>query len=267
MVKLPIYQIDAFASRLFSGNPAAIVVIESMLDDGVMQAIAAENNLSETAFIIPDGADYYIRWFTPTVEVNLCGHATLAAAHVVFHHLGHTDKTVTFISTSSGLLTVRQDEGYLFLNFPADTLNQVPLTDAIAVTLTQALGIDVLEIYRGRDDYLVIGETEAAIATLTPNLDEIKTIAARGIIASAPSTTVDFVSRFFAPQSGIPEDPVTGSAHTTLVPYWSQKLGKPRLQAQQLSQRGGMLVCQDLGNRVEIGGIAQTYLVGEIWVP
>ncbi|NEQ98162.1 MAG: PhzF family phenazine biosynthesis protein [Cyanothece sp. SIO2G6] len=265
-MKLPIYQVDAFASQLFSGNPAAVVVLESMLDSRVMQAIAAENNLSETAFITPDANTYQIRWFTPSVEVDLCGHATLAAAHVVFNHLHYPQETVTFSSSKSGLLTVHQQDSHLYLNFPADILKLVPVDDAIVATLTDALGTKILEVYRGRDDYLVIVAEEDAIATLTPDMDCLKTVPARGIIVSASGTTIDFVSRFFAPQSGIPEDPVTGSAHTTLVPYWSQKLGKMTLLAQQLSQRGGELMCQNLGDRIEIGGTARTYLVGEIWM-
>jgi len=265
-MKLPIYQVDAFASQLFSGNPAAIVVAESALEPTMMQAIAAENNLSETAFITPDGDHYHIRWFTPTVEVDLCGHATLAAAHVIFNHLEYGAETVTFISQKSGVLTVRQDGSHLYLNFPVDTLKIVSPGNSNITTLMDALGISLLEVYQGRDDYLVIVEEERAIATILPNMDRLKTIPARGIIVSAPGTTADFVSRFFAPQSGIPEDPVTGSAHTTLVPYWSEKLEKTTLVAQQLSQRGGSLICQSLGDRVEIGGEAQTYLIGEIWL-
>lgn len=279
-MKLPMYQVDAFADRVFSGNPAAIVVLEvasEWLDDGVMQAIAAENNLSETAFIRRqnDPDTYDIRWFTPTVEVDLCGHATLASAHVIFNHLNHSATTVSF-SCKSGALSVAKKGDVLTLNFPTDTLQPVDLeaeeNQVVVEAIATGLSLTPSEIYRGRDDYLILVDNEEQIANLQPDMAMVSTIPARGIIVSAPGTNADFVSRFFAPQSGIPEDPVTGSAHTTLIPYWSKKLGKTTLKAQQLSARGGELFCEDRGvcqghggaKRVEIGGRSQTFLIGEI---
>ncbi|MFC2023586.1 PhzF family phenazine biosynthesis protein [Chloroflexota bacterium] len=258
-MKLPIYQVDAFAGHLFSGNPAAIVILESELASETMQAIAEENNLSETAFIVSDGEDYHIRWFTPRVEVDLCGHATLAAAHVLFHHLGCSADLISF-SSRSGPLHVRQDGGVLFLNLPTDTLHPAePPQDLI-----DGLGARPAEVFRGRDDFLAILDSEGAIASLSPDMALLSKVPSRGVIVTAQGREVDFVSRFFAPQLGVPEDPVTGSAHATLVPYWSRRLGRPNMNAQQLSRRGGELVCKDLGERVEVGGRAVTYLVGEI---
>jgi predicted PhzF superfamily epimerase YddE/YHI9 len=226
-----------------------------------MQAVSAENNVSETAFVERDGEGYKIRWFTPTVEVDLCGHATLAAAHVIFDHLAFTGETVGF-SSRSGMLYVRRKEGYLYLDFPADTIMAVDPPAGIR----EGVGIEPVGIYRGRDDYLLVFDREGVIASLSPKMEILARIPARGVIVSAPGTTCDFVSRFFAPQAGVPEDPVTGSAHTTLVPYWSERLGKRELTARQLSERGGKLVCKDLGERVEIGGQAVTYLIGEIFL-
>ncbi|MBT4484138.1 MAG: PhzF family phenazine biosynthesis protein [Candidatus Latescibacteria bacterium] len=258
-MKIPIYQIDAFAGRLFSGNPAAVAFPKSELPPETMQAIASENNLAETAFVVIDGKNYQICWFTPTVEVDLCGHATLAAAHVIFNHLGYSDDTVLF-SSKSGPLYVRKEEKVLYLNFPADTLHEVePSADII-----NGLGARPIETFRGRDDYLAIFENEKTISSLSPDMNILCRIPLRGVIVSGPGCESDFVSRFFAPQSGIPEDPVTGSAHTTLIPYWSKKLEKQNLNAKQISKRGGELVCKDLDKRVEIGGRAVTYLEGEI---
>lgn len=260
-MKLPMYQVDAFTDRLFSGNPAAVVLLDSALPTETMQAISAENNVSETAFVESDGEGYKIRWFTPTVEVDLCGHATLAAAHVIFDHLGFSGQTVGF-SSRSGMLYVRSKEGYLYLDFPSDTITAV---DSPAEIL-EGVGIQPAEIYRGRDDYLLVFEREGVIASLSPKMEILAQIPARGIIVSAPGAACDFVSRFFAPQAGVPEDPVTGSAHTTLVPYWSERLGKRELTARQISERGGTLICRHLGERVEIGGQALTYLIGEIFL-
>jgi len=260
-MKLPIYQIDAFAGRLFSGNPAAVVFPESELPSEKMQAIAAENNLAETAFVLADGANYQIRWFTPTDEVDLCGHATLAAAHVLFNHLNYSSDTITF-SSKSGPLHVSKDGEILYLNFPADTLQVAELT----ADIISGLGAKPIEIYKGRDDYLALFNSEEDISSLSPNMDMLCRVTSRGIIVSAPGNESDFVSRFFAPKLGIPEDPVTGSAHTALIPYWSGKLGKQQLFARQISKRGGELMCKDLGKRVEIGGRAVTYLVGEIFL-
>lgn len=260
-MSLSIYQVDAFASRPFSGNPAAVVVEADALDEVDMQHIAAENNLAETAFVTGSEGQYRIRWFTPTVEVDLCGHATLAAAHVFFSHLGFAEETITFASKSGGL-HVRRDGQQLVLDFPADTLKAV---DA-PTSLTAALGFTPQRVFRGRDDYLAVLDQESEVATLSPDLQRVAELDARGLIITAPGDQVDFVSRFYAPQSGIPEDPVTGSAHTTLTPLWSDELGKKELIARQISPRGGELICRDCGDRVEIGGQAVTYLVGQISV-
>jgi predicted PhzF superfamily epimerase YddE/YHI9 len=260
-MNLPIYQIDAFTGHLFKGNPAAVVFCESFLADPMMQSIAAENNLAETAFVVKKGREFQIRWFTPTIEVNLCGHATLAAAHAIFNHLTFSGDLVLF-SSKSGPLYVRRDGEILYLNFPADVFSVVdppqPLVDG--------LGIRPIETYKGRDDYLAIFQSEDEILSLCPDMSLMMKVPSRGVIVSSQGKKVDFVSRFFAPQAGIPEDPVTGSAHTTLIPYWSKKLGKNQLSAEQISKRGGDLVCQHFGERVEIGGRAITYLLGEISV-
>lgn len=259
-MRLPIYQVDAFTGRLFAGNPAAVVLCDSELPMEMMQSIAAENNLSETAFVVLTEKDHQIRWFTPTVEVDLCGHATLAAAHVIFNHLKLSGDTVSF-SSKSGPLLVRQDGEILYLNFPADSIKAVEPME----TLISGLGVMPAELYRGRDDFLAIFENEDRIARLDPNMALISKLPVRGVIVSSIGDEVDFVSRFFGPQSGVPEDPVTGSAHTILIPYWSKKLARTHLRARQISKRGGELECQNLGQRVEIGGQAVTYLVGEIF--
>ena len=258
-MKLPIYQVDAFTGHLFSGNPAAVVFPESELPLETMQSIASENNLSETAFVVSIGETYHIRWLTPTVEVDLCGHATLAAAYVIFNHLGYSGSTVSF-SSKSGPLYVRKDGEVLYLDFPVDSIQAVEPPNP----LISGLGVKPKEVYKGRDDFLAVFDNEDTILALCPDMALLSKVPARGVIVTGPGREVDFVSRFFAPQSGIPEDPVTGSAHTTLTPYWSRKLAKQQLRARQISKRGGELVCKDLGRRVEIGGRAVTYLVGEI---
>lgn len=258
-MKLPIYQVDAFTGRLFKGNPAAVVLTESELSAETMQFMAAENNLAETAFVVTARKSYQIRWFTPTVEVDLCGHATLAAAHVIFNYLNFFGKELTFTS-KSGPLYVRQDGEILYLNFPADSISVAEPPEP----LINGLGVKPIELYKGRDDYLAIFDNEDSIVSLSPDMASISKVPSRGVIASAKGYEVDFVSRFFAPQSGVPEDPVTGSAHTTLIPYWSKRLAKQHLRAMQVSKRGGELECKNLGKRVEIGGRAVTYLIGEI---
>jgi PhzF family phenazine biosynthesis protein len=259
-MRLPIYQVDAFSDALFSGNPAAVILCDLALSDAVMQSIAEENNLAETAFVSGSLNSFRIRWFTPTVEVDLCGHATLAAAHVLFEKHGDVDGGLAFESRS-GVLHVRKSEALLRLDFPTDRLAR---EDAFPDALIEGLGICPREVYRGRDDYLAILHDERSVSNLRPNLNAISQLPCRGVIVSAQGEEVDFVSRFFAPQCGVSEDPVTGSAHTTLTPYWSKRLGKQKMQARQLSSRGGMLFCEDRGERVEIGGSAVTYLRGEI---
>jgi predicted PhzF superfamily epimerase YddE/YHI9 len=257
-----LYQIDAFTDSLFHGNPAAVCPLDTWLPDEVMQAIAEENNLAETAFYIPEGDHFQIRWFTTVCEVDLCGHATLATAHVLFHHEGFRGDVLTF-SSRSGALYVRRQGEMLVLDFPVDTLRPVPLPEGLA----RGLGDVPAETFRGKDDYLLVYRTQEEIASMKPDFAIIEKIPCRGVIVTAPGATVDFVSRFFGPQSGIPEDPVTGSAHTTLVPYWAERLGKTSFDALQLSRRGGRLHCELQGNRVHIGGKAKKYLIGTITLP
>lgn len=260
-MNLPVYQVDAFSSRLFGGNPAAVVPLQEWLADEQMQNIASENNLSETAFFVEEGNGYRLRWFTPTVEVDLCGHATLATAHILFDELGYNKDEIIF-KTKSGMLSVKKEKERLSMNFPADVM---PQAEGPAV-LFQALGISrTSEVYKS-DDYMVVLESEEEVAGLQPDFKLLNEVDARGVIVTAPGDEVDFVSRFFAPQSGIDEDPVTGSAHTKTTPYWSKKTGKNVLEACQISKRGGALTCRMMGDRVEILGSAVTYLKGEIIV-
>lgn len=260
-MKLPIYQVDAFSGRPFSGNPAAVCPLESWLPDEVMQAIAEENNLSETAFFVPAGASFHLRWFTPAVEVDLCGHATLAAAHVLWQHLGWQGDSVDF-ETRSGRLEVMRDGKAYVLDFPAWEPQPAEAPEA----LLQSLGFMPSACYKTRD-YLVLLEDEAAVRSLDPDLDEMRSLDCLGVIVSAPGDRADFVSRYFAPRAGVPEDPVTGSAHSTLIPYWGKRLGKTRLLAQQVSARGGLLNCELRGERVRIGGEAVTVLEGTFFLP
>jgi PhzF family phenazine biosynthesis protein len=261
-MKIPIYQVDAFSDQFFKGNPAAVCPLNEWLSDDLMQNIAQENNLAETAFIVPSGESYEIRWFTPTVEVDLCGHATLASAHVVFHELGHTSDDVHFLSHRSGPLMVSKRGDELVLNFPCDTIEQVALDSIHGSGLSKA----PRAVYKGKTDLLFIYESEADILSLQPDFEALKMHPVRGIIVTAPGEKVDFVSRFFGPACGVNEDPVTGSAHTTLTPYWSSVLGKMTLTALQLSQRTGSLTCTLKGDRVEIAGKSMLYLRGEILV-
>jgi len=255
-----IYQIDAFTDKIFSGNPAAVCPLVEWPDNRLLQNIAMENNLAETAFYVKKGSDYEIRWFTPAVEVALCGHATLAAAYVLFHFENYTGEEITFRTRQSGLLKVRRDGEYLTLNFPSDTLKEV----ADADLFTDCFNIGPEEIYKGNTDYMLVFEHEDHIRNLQPDLRAISRLACRGIIATARGSKADFVSRFFAPQSGIDEDPVTGSSHTSLIPYWAGILGKNEMTALQLSRRGGFLRCRYLNDRVEISGKARLYMIGEI---
>lgn len=258
-MKIKLYHIDAFAEKLFSGNPAAICPLDKWLDDELMKTIAQENNLTETAFYVKDGDGYHIRWFTTTVEVDLCGHATLAAAHVQFNHEGHNGNEIKF-NSRSGILKVKRNGDALTLDFPADKYERVKTPGELSI----ALNVQPRECYKGKTDYMLVFETEDQIKKLKPNLTAMMLVEARGIICTAKGTSVDFVSRFFAPQSGIDEDSVTGSAHTTLTPYWSGVLNKKELSAVQLSARKGYLRCINSGERVEISGKAITYLKGEI---
>lgn len=256
---MKVFFVDAFTDKLFSGNPAAVCPLDKWLPDELMQQIAFENNLAETAFVVPENEDYHIRWFTPAVEVDLCGHATLATAHVLFNHLHlNTDKII--FNSRSGKLIVTKSGNEMTLDFPVDSTTNVAFND---INLS-CFSIKPIEILKGKTDYLFVFEKQEDIETLLPNLSSIASLNARGVIASSPGTTVDFVSRFFAPQSGIDEDPVTGSAHTTLTPYWAGKMNKTKFTARQLSARGGDLKCELAGDRVFISGNAITYLIGDI---
>lgn len=260
-MKLTLYQIDAFAEKVFSGNPAAVCVLDSWLEDKTMQQIAMENNLAETAFLVKNDDRYEIRWFTPEIEVDLCGHATLASAYVLFRFFERNISQLEFYSPRSGILKVEKaDDGYLTLDFPADETVFVDEIDAI----TKSIGIAPLKTIKGKTDFLLIYSSQNVIEQISPNFHLLDQLDCRGVIVSAPGDEVDFVSRFFAPQCGIPEDPVTGSAHTTLTPYWSKVLGKEKMSAKQLSPRGGNLQCENLGERVKISGKAVLYMVGEI---
>jgi PhzF family phenazine biosynthesis protein len=260
-MKIPIYQVDAFTSRLFAGNPAAVCPLEAWLEDATMQAIAAENNLSETAFFVPCGDRFHLRWFTPAVEVDLCGHATLATAFVIFSHLSPERDAVAF-DTQSGELVVRRDGDRLAMDFPARPPQPVRPHER----LVDALGTQPDEVLASRD-YLVVYHDQDQVRTLQPDMELVAGLDRFAVIVTAPSRDCDFVSRFFAPAQGVAEDPVTGSAHCTLVPYWSKRLRKSRLHARQLSARGGELFCEDLGERVQIAGHVVLYLKGEISVP
>ena len=258
-MRIPLYQVDAFTSRLFAGNPAAVCPLQSWLDDHVMQSIAAENNLSETAFLLGSDGAYELRWFTPKMEVDLCGHATLAAAHIIFSRIDLSADKVRF-ATRSGTLEVERKESLLAMNFPARPGKPCSEPEVLA----QALGLSPQELYLSRD-YLAVFDSEQHIRYMQPDFGAMLSLTdCLGVIVTAPGKNSDFVSRFFAPGAGVPEDPVTGSAHCTLVPYWSNRLNKKKLHALQLSQRGGELFCEDLGDRVQIAGQAVTYLEGSI---
>lgn len=260
-MKIPIYQIDAFTGELFRGNPAAVCPLSEWLPDETMQAIAAENNLSETAFFVPKGKGYHLRWFTPAIEVDLCGHATLATAHVLFHHLGYSEPIIRF-HCQSGLLSVSREDGHYIMDFPADILEPTPAPGL----LKEALQATPREVFIGREDFLVVLGSEAEVAALSPDFRLLRQLKGRGVIATAPGESVDFVSRCFFPNAGIDEDPVTGSAHTTMAPYWAGRLGKQELLARQISRRGGEVRCTMLGERVALAGRAVTYMEGVVWV-
>jgi predicted PhzF superfamily epimerase YddE/YHI9 len=261
-MRLPMYQVDAFTDSLFSGNPAAVCPLEAWLPDATMQAIAAENNLAETAFFVRDGADYALRWFTPTVEVDLCGHATLASGHVVFSFLEPHRNNVSFHTKKAGTLAVSRSGGMLVMDFPALPAEPCEAPDG----LLAALSGTPREVLRARD-HLIVYDTAAEIRELTPDLAALGKVDCWAAIVTAPGENgIDFVSRFFAPRQGVSEDPVTGSAHCTLVPYWAKRLGKTELEARQVSRRGGALCCKLRGDRVSIGGKAVTYLQGRIEV-
>lgn len=258
-----IYQVDAFASKLFQGNPAAVCILENWPSDSLMQKIAMENNLSETAFLVKINATSYdLRWFTPAAEVNLCGHATLASAHVIFSEYEFSLPEIHF-NTKSGILTVSKvDSNKYLMDLPCD----VPICINEFEAIEQAMNVKALACYKGKDDYLLIVDNEQAVINARPNIKAISEIDSRGVLISATGDNVDFVSRGFFPNVGIEEDPVTGSAHTLLTPYWAHKLRKNRLSARQLSKRSGTLECVYKGDRVALIGNAVTYLSGIIYI-
>lgn len=253
-MKLTLYQVDAFADRPFEGNPAAVCPLDAWLPDDLMQNIAMENNLSETAYFVKENDRYRIRWFTPVREVDLCGHATLASAYVIFNSLGHEGTEVAFES-KSGVLTVKRAGDWLELDFPS----QPPVSCAVPELIVKAFGETPVECLRS-DDYIVVFDHESAVLDADPDLSVVSGLDLRGVAITARSEKYDFVVRFFAPNYGIDEDPVTGSAFTQLIPYWAEKLGKHKLRAKQVSRRGGEVGCVYAGERVRIAGKAVRYM-------
>jgi PhzF family phenazine biosynthesis protein len=258
-MRTPIYQLDAFATRRFAGNPAAVMPLDSFLSDAELQSIAAENNLAETAFLVPDGKDYRLRWFTPTLEVPLCGHATLASAAVVMERLEPRRSHVVFHS-ASGPLTVRKANPGYVMDFPARTSEPVVAPPGLA----EALGAVPIEVFANSFNYLATLESAQVVRSLSPDLAAVAKIDRSGVIVTAPADgPYDFVSRYFAPAKGVPEDPVTGSAHCMLAPYWARKLGTAEFRAFQASRRGGEVICRLVGDRVELEGCCVFYMEGE----
>lgn len=264
MAEIPLYQVDAFTDRKFGGNPAAVCPLETWIADDVMQAIALENNLSETAFFVPaDGedVDYDLRWFTPTQEIDLAGHPTLATAYVIFTELGFGDDEIRFRTKIGDTLTVVRENDHLAMDFPARP--PVPRLDADDVAA--ALGAKPIEVLAARDGFAVF-ENEKQVRALAPDMPRVAALDCLGVIATAPGDDADFVSRFFGPGAGVDEDPVTGSAHCTLIPYWAERLGKTELFARQVSARGGEIFCRHAGDRVSIGGKAVTVIRGTLYL-
>lgn len=261
-MELKVYQVDAFAEKSFAGNPASVVPLESWLDDALMQRMAMEHNQPETVFFVNVEGIYHIRWFTPTVEVDICGHATIASAYVLFNILGHTGDRIDFFSHRSGPLSVTRDGELLVLNFPTDTIVPVDITTEMFACFAEK----PQQAFRGRNDFMFVFSTEEEVRNMKPNLREVSKLESRGIIVTAKGKDVDFVSRWFGPQTGTDEDPVTGSAHTTLIPYWRSVLGKDEFTALQVSARGGRLRCTYLGDRVLISGKAVHYMTGTIYL-
>lgn len=257
---LPFYQVDAFAERVFGGNPAAVCLLPAWLEDETLRCIAAENNLPETAFLVEtEPGRYLLRWFTPTVEVDLCGHATLASAYVIFSFVDEALTVVSF-ETASGVLTVRRAGDLLAMDLP----HRKPAPTGVPEGLCEALGLEPVEVLASRD-LMAVFRHESQIRGMRPDFERLERLRDTfAVIVTAPGQEADFVSRFFAPNAGVPEDPVTGSAHCTLVPFWAERLGKKSLRARQLSSRGGELFCDDLGDRVRVAGRAVLYARGEI---
>jgi PhzF family phenazine biosynthesis protein len=259
-MKIPIYQVDAFASEVFSGNPAAVCLLDSWIEEGLLQSIAAENNLSETAFLVRNQAGFDLRWFTPTTEVALCGHATLASAFVLFSYQNWPAEEIRFMTRKSGTLVVAKRDDLLEMDFPSRPAH----SRTPPVGLKEALHVSPIAVLGSVEDILVVLESERAVREIEPDFAGLMRVECRGTIVTARGSRSDFVSRFFAPRVGVPEDPVTGSAHCVLVPYWANELGKTNLHAFQVSKRGGELFCGDAGERVKISGKAVLYLEGTI---
>ena len=262
MKKIKIYQVDAFASEIFSGNPAAVCPLNEWLPDHVMQSIASENNLSETAFFINQQGKFFIRWFTPKVEIGLCGHATLASAHVLYSELGLKANNIEFHTKLGDLLKITRESDIISMDFPSHVPKK---SEQRLDEIGEALGAQPIS-FQAAIYGLAVFNNEEEILNLEPNFIAMKRLVHDGIIVTAPGNSVDFVSRFFGPKLGITEDPVTGGAHCSLIPYWSNRLAKNNLIARQLSQRGGELYCEQHGDRVTIGGKAVTYLRGELLI-
>lgn len=258
---LPVYTVDAFTNKLFGGNPAAVCPLNSWLPDALMQKLAAENNLSETAFFVQQSDQFHIRWFTPEFEIDLCGHATLASAFVIFNHLNYSSDVIRF-TCKSGTLEVTKKGDLIELNFPA----RMPTETSAPELLLKGFNIAPVQVLKSRD-YFLVYNTEEEVKNLVPGFQYLNQLDAVGVIVTAKGTDVDFVSRFFVPNSVIGEDPVTGSAHCSLIPYWSEQLNKIQLTARQVSKRGGELVCELKTNRVTMAGNAVLYLKGEYYVP
>lgn len=261
-MKLPIYQVDAFTNQLFGGNPAAIVPLENWLPAKQMQKIAIENNLAETAFFIPKGDDFELRWFTPELEIDLCGHATLATAHIIFTELGFNKPTINFHTLKAGTLTVTKTDHIYVLDFPSRPAQKCEPPKSLLTAIGGKMPIDIL----ASRDLMLVYENEADILALKPDFSALAKIDLLGVIVTAKGDNSDFVSRFFAPGAGINEDPVTGSSHCNLIPYWAEKLDKTKLHAFQISARRGELWCELKGDRVLMAGEAITYLKGEIYM-
>lgn len=261
-MKIPIYQVDAFTSNVFSGNPAAVCLLDEWIDDRYLQSIAAENNLSETAYLVQNGNSFDLRWFTPVTEVDLCGHATLASAFVLFIYRNWSPDTIIFQTLKKGQLTVTRQDEFFEMDFPALPAYRQTPPDG----LSSALGATSDLVYGSTEDLMVVLDSEKTVVQVRPDFAAMESIDCRGIIITAQGDQCDFVSRFFAPSVGIPEDPVTGSAHCVLIPYWASVLDKQKLHALQVSKRGGELFCRLFDQRVRISGKAALYLEGTITI-
>lgn len=262
-MQLPIYKVDAFTDKIFGGNPAAVCPLEFWLEDKVMQSIAMENNLSETAFFCKEENGFHLRWFTPSIEVKLCGHATLASAHVIFTNLNYSEPSISFFTKSGELIVTRIDKNKYLMDFPSDHPTLVD-DEEIHSTISKALDNHIQELWKGKDDYMAVLTSESEVRKLNPDFRLLSTLSSRGLICTSRGDQMDFVSRGFFPQTGVDEDPATGSAHTMLTPYWSPRLKSNRLKAQQLSLRVGHFECVYKGERVAIIGNACSYLEGKI---